>query len=117
MPCLWHVLCLICGMFYGLNWKDIVVGGKGLFLGWFLVKMACTRAAKEFSGTQLRRSHAIAWLGFKMQLSSTQLRGFPRNCVAPAHFQTSNFKRPYLSSSNFDSHILGLYGNLFESRI
>ena len=31
MLCLWHVLCRVYGMFCGLNWKDIVVGGKGLF--------------------------------------------------------------------------------------
>ena len=74
-------------------------------------KMACTEAAKELSGTLVRRSHAIAWLGSNLQpsgkklcgflrncvalaSSSTLLRGFPCNCVAPAHFQTSNFGRP-----------------------
>ena len=38
-------------------------------------------------------------------------------CVAPAHLQTSNFKRSYLSCPNSDSHVLGHYGKLFESRI
>ena len=64
MPWLWYVLCRVYGMFCGLNWEDIVVGEKGLFLGWFRVKMACTGAAKELSGTLLRRSHTIASLGF-----------------------------------------------------
>ena len=31
-----------------------MVGGKGLFSGWFWVKMACTRAAKGIFGTLLR---------------------------------------------------------------
>ena len=29
-------------------------------------KLACTRAAKELSGTLVRGSHAIAWLGSKL---------------------------------------------------
>ena len=57
-------------------------------------KLACTRAAKELSSMPVRGSHAIAWLGSNLQPSGTQLRGFPRNCVALAHFQTSNFGRP-----------------------
>ena len=31
MSYLWHVLCRVYGMFCGLNWKDIVTGGKGQF--------------------------------------------------------------------------------------
>ena len=62
MPWLWHVLCRVCG----LNWEDIVAGGKWLFLGWFRVKMVCTGAAKELFGTLLRKSHTIAWLGFEI---------------------------------------------------
>ena len=54
-------------------------------------KLACTRAAKELSGTPVRGSHAIAWLGAS---SGTQLSGFPRNYVAPAQCQPSNFGRP-----------------------
>ena len=92
--CFWHVLCCVCGMFCGLNWEDIVAGGQGLFRYGFGSKLACTGAAKELSGTQLCGTHAIAWLGSKFLPSSTQLRGFPRNCVAPAHFQASNFGRP-----------------------
>ena len=48
-------------------------------------KFVCTRAAKELSGTPVRGSHSIAWLGSNLQPSGTQLRGFPRNCVAPTH--------------------------------
>ena len=75
-------------------------------------KLACTGAAKELSGTPVRGSHAIVWMGSNLQPLGMQLRGFPRNCVAPAHssgmqlcgfpcncvapahFQTSNFGRP-----------------------
>ena len=39
----------VCGMFYGLNWEDIVASGKWLFSGWFQVKTVCTRATKELS--------------------------------------------------------------------
>ena len=84
-------------MFCGLNWEDIVAGGKGLFPGWFRVKMACNGATKELSGTLLR--------------------GWARNYVALVHFQTSNFKWSYLSCLNSDSHVIRLYGKIFESRI
>ena len=57
-------------------------------------KLPCTGAAKELSGKLVHGSHAIAWLGSNLQPSGTQLRGFPRNCVAPAQCQTSNFGRP-----------------------
>ena len=56
-------------------------------------KLACTRAAKDLSGTPVRGSHAIAWLGSNLQPPGTQLHGFPRNYVALAHLQTSNFRR------------------------
>ena len=35
MSRLWHFLCRVYGMFCGLNWDDIVVGGKGLFRNCF----------------------------------------------------------------------------------
>ena len=38
MPCLWHVLCRVYGMFCGFNWEDIVTGGKGLFRDGFRSK-------------------------------------------------------------------------------
>ena len=63
-------------------------GSSGMVLG---RKMACTGAAKELSGTPVCGSHAIAWLGIS---SGTQLRGFPRNCVALAQCQPSNFGQP-----------------------
>ena len=110
MACFVPCLCMFCG----LNWDDNVASGKWLFAGLFRVKMACTGAAKELSGMLL---HKIAWLGFKTAASSTKLHGFWRNCVAPSHFQTSNFKQPYFSRPNSDSHVLGLYGKIFESRI
>ena len=91
-----------------------MAGGNGLFPRWFRVKMACTRVSKELSGTLLSR---IAWLGFKTAASGMKLLGFWRNCVAPAHFQTSNFKWSYFSHPISDSHVLGLYEKLFKSRI
>ena len=48
--------------------------GKGMFLGWFRVKMACIGATKNLSGTLLRGSHAIVWMGSKLQ-------SWVRNCV------------------------------------
>ena len=93
MSCFWHVLCRVCGMFCGLNWEDIVASGQRLFRDGFGSKLACTGAAKELFGMQLRGSHAISWMGSKLLPSGTQLCGFPRNCVAPAHFQVSNFGR------------------------
>ena len=45
VPCLWHVLCCVCGMFGGLNWVGIEACEKGLFLGRFRVKIWCTREA------------------------------------------------------------------------
>ena len=54
-------------------------------------KLACTGAAKELSGTPVRGSHAIAWLG---DPRVRYCMGFPRNCVAPAQCQTLNFGMP-----------------------
>ena len=67
--------------------------------------------------------HAIALkpcycvAGLEIVALGTQLHRFPRNCVDPIHFQTSNFIWLYLSRPNFDSHVLRLYGKIFESRI
>ena len=105
MPCFWHIWCHVCGMFCGLK---VDKGCSGMVSG---QKLVCTGAAKELSGTPVSGSHAIAWLGSNLQpsgmqlrgfprnyvapvSSGMQLRGFPRNCVAPVHFQTSNFGRP-----------------------
>ena len=61
-------------------------------------KLACTGAAKELSGSPVRGSHAIAWLGSNLQPSGTLIRyaiaWVPRNCIAPTHFQIFNFGRP-----------------------
>ena len=38
MPCFWHILCRVCGMFCGLNWEDIMAGGQGLFRDGFMSK-------------------------------------------------------------------------------
>ena len=65
VPCSWHVLWPQLGGYCG-RWTKAV-------LGWFEVKMASTKAAKELSGTVLRGSHAIAWLGSKLKPSGTQL--------------------------------------------
>ena len=48
-------------------------------------------------------------MGFKIAALGIKLRGFWLNCVAPAPLEASNFKRPYLSSPNFDLHVLGLH--------
>ena len=61
---------------------------SGMVLG---QKLACTRAAKELSGTPGCGSYAVAWLGTS---SGTLLRGIPRYSVAPAQCQPSNFGRP-----------------------
>ena len=90
------VLCSVFGMFCAV-FVACFVASIGRILspvdkGYFGIvsgqKLACTRAAKELSGTPVRGSHAIAWLGSNLQPSGTQLRGFPRNCVAPASLGT-----------------------------
>ena len=96
------VLCHVFGMFYAVFVACFVASigrimwpvDKGCSRMVSGQKLACTRVAKELSGALVRGSHAIAWLGSKLQPSGTQLRGFPRNCVAPAHLQTSNFGQP-----------------------
>ena len=113
------VLCRVFGMFGAMFVACFVASirrilwpmDKGCSRMVSSQKLACTRATKELFGTPVRGSHAIAWLGSNLKPSGTQLRGFPRNCVAPAssgtllrgfphncvapaHFQTSNFGRP-----------------------
>ena len=55
MPCFWHVLCLVCGMFCGLNWEDIVADGQGLFRVGFGSKIGVYRSC------QGALWHAGAW--------------------------------------------------------
>ena len=79
MPCFWHVLCRACG----LNWEDIVTGGQRLFRNGFRSKWR----VPEFQRSSLAHCYveATLWLGSKLKPSGTQLRGFPRNCIALAH--------------------------------
>ena len=67
MPCFWHFLFCVCGMFCGLKWEDNVVGGQGLSWDGFGSKLTCTGATKELFGTQLCGTHAIAWLSSKLR--------------------------------------------------
>ena len=98
------VLCSVFGMFCALFVACFLVSigrilwpmEKGCSRLDSSQKLVCTGAAKELFGTLVRGNHAIAWLGSKIAALgyaiawvSTQLRGFPRNCVAPAHFQAS----------------------------
>ena len=92
------VLCHVFGMF-GVVFVSCLVASIGRILwpvdkGYYGMvssqKLACTRAAKEISGTPVRGSHAIAWLGSNFQPSGTQLRspcildkGFVRPSVSP----------------------------------
>ena len=86
MFCVVFVACFVASI--GRIMWPVDKGCSGMVSG---QKLACTGAAKELSSTPVRGSHATAWLGSNFQPSGTQLCGFPRNCVAPAHFQTSNF--------------------------
>ena len=102
------MLCFCVELVWILNFGFIPTFGLilGLIVGWFyVVFFACfvpylwhvlwpqLGAAKELSGTLLRGSHAIAWLGSKWKSSGTQLSGFPPNCVAPTHLQAFKFGR------------------------
>ena len=87
------VLCRVFGMFGAVFVACFVASierilwpvDKGCFGMVSDQKLACTRAAKELSSTPVCGSNAIPWLGSNLQPSSTQLRGFPCNCVAPTH--------------------------------
>ena len=93
------VLCRVFGMF-GAVFVACFVASIGRIL-WPVDKgcskmvsgqnLAYTGAAKELSSMPVLGSHAITWLDSNLQPSGIQLRGFPRNCVAPTHLQTSNF--------------------------
>ena len=107
------VLCRVFGMFCAMFVACFVASigkimwpmDKGCFGMVSSKKLACTGVAKALFGTPVCGSHAIAWLGSNLQpfgtqfrilahSSGTQLRGFPRNCVALAHCQPSTFGRP-----------------------
>ena len=110
VPCLWHVLSPQLGGYCG-RWTRAV-------LGWFRVKNwrvpelpRSSLARRCLEATLLHGWAQICNLGYAIAWVSTQLRGFPRNCLAPAssgtllcgfprncialaHFQTSNFGQP-----------------------
>ena len=44
--CFWHVLCLVCGMFCGLDWKVNVADGQGLFRDGFGSKIGVYRSCQ-----------------------------------------------------------------------
>ena len=100
IPTFGMTLGLIVGWFYAVFVACFVASiGRimwSVYKGYFGMvsgqKLACTGATKELSGTQLCGTHAITWLGSKLQPSTTQLLGFRRNCVALAHLQTFNFE-------------------------
>ena len=109
--CVYGLFCvLFVACFVALIGRILWLVEKGLFcemvLGQNDVYWSCKRALW----------HAIASLGSKFHPSGMQLRGFPRNCVSPTHFQNSYFKRPYLSRPNSDLHVLGLYEKIFDTR-
>ena len=81
MPCFWHVLCHVCGVFCCVNWEDLVAGGQGLFRDGFGSKFGVYRSC------QAALWHAGVWkpcycmaglkfstLGYSIAWVSTQLR-------------------------------------------
>ena len=79
MFCVVFVACFVASI--GKKLWPVDKGFSGMVSGRNGVYQNC----KELSGTLLRGSHAIAWLGSKLK---------PRNCGAPVHLQASNFGRP-----------------------
>ena len=53
-----------------------MAGGQGRFRDGFGSKLACIRAAKELFSTLVRGSHAVAWMGSKLQPSGSNCVGF-----------------------------------------
>ena len=92
MSCFWHVLCRVCSMFC-VVFVACFVTSIGRIL-WPMDK-GCSGMVSGQNGVyrscQGSLWHAIAWLGSKLKPLGTQLGGFPRSCVAPAHLQASNF--------------------------
>ena len=78
MLCFWHVWCHVCGMFCGLNWEDIVVGGQGLFRDGFGSKIGV------YQSCQGALWHASAWK--------------PRYCVAGIKFATLGYAIAWVST-------------------
>ena len=85
MFCVMFVACFVASI--GRILWPVDKGCSGMVFGqnWHVLELP--------TSTQLCGSHAIAWMGSKLQPSGMQLRGFPCNCVAPVHLQASNFGR------------------------
>ena len=77
--------------------NGFVANLKGFFRSEFGLKN-CTYGS--FQKVPATLWHAIVWIGAIVWI-----------------LVYSNFGQPYLSRSNSDSHVLGLYEKLFESRI
>ena len=80
-----------------MAWDGFVVGLKGCLRSEFGLKNCIYRS---FQNAPTTLEHAIAWIGALVWF-----------------LVYSNFGRPYLSHSNSDSCVPGLYEKLFESRI
>ena len=120
MPCLWHVLChgygMFCVVFVALIGRILWPVENGCFWDGFGSKWCVLELPRSSLARYCVKATLLRGWASKLQPSGTQLHGFWRNCVAPTHLQTSNFKRPYLSRLNSDSHVLELYGKIFESK-
>ena len=119
------ILGLIVGRFYAMFMACFVASigrilwlmEKGYFQDGFRSKWRVLELLRSSMARYCIEATLLHGRASKLQPSGMQLRGFWCNCVAPTHLQTSNFKQSYLSRSNSDLHILGLYGKLFESKI
>ena len=80
-----------------MTWDGFVAGLKGYFRSEFGLKICIY---ESFQNAPTTLEHAIAWIGAIVWL-----------------LEYSNFGRPYLSRPISDLLILGLYENIFESRI
>ena len=76
-----------------MAWDGLVAGLKGCFRSEFGLKNCIYGSCQNALATL---EHTIAWIGAIVWL-----------------LVYSNFGQPYLSLSDFDSHVLGLYENLF----
>ena len=80
-----------------MAWDGFVAGLKGCFWIEFGLKNCIYGSCQNAPATL---GHSIAWIGAIVWL-----------------LVYSNFGRPYLSRLNSDSLVLGLYENIYESRI
>ena len=80
-----------------MAWDGFVAGLKGYFRSEFGLKICIYGSFQNASATL---GHAIVWIGAIVWL-----------------LVYSNIGQPYLSRSNSNSRVLGLYEKLFEYRI